>query len=129
MAGLESRFSTGRTMRLPRFRVSTLLVVAGLAIAMALVPAIWRLLSLDWVDDAYALWGAGEMVVNYMEDHEGQWPKGWNDLKLYFDAGGGRVGGWSFPDYQRRVEIRWDVDPAVLEAAAKANPGPTFQVI
>jgi hypothetical protein len=67
-------------------------------IAMALVPAIWRLLSLDWVDDAYALWGAGEMVVDYMEDHEGRWPKGWNDLKSYFDAGGGRVGGWSFED-------------------------------
>lgn len=117
-------------MQLPRFRLSTLLaIVASLAIAMAVVPAVWRLVSLDWLNDAYALWGAGEMVVNYMDHHEGRWPKGWNDLKPYFDAGGGRVGGWSFEEYQRRVAIRWDIDPAVLEAASKANPRPTFRVI
>jgi hypothetical protein len=117
-------------MRLPRFRLSTLLaIVASLAIAMVVVPAVWRFVSLDWVDDAYAVWGAADMVVNYMEDHDGRWPKGWGDIKPYFDAGGGRVGGWSFEEYQRRVAIRWDVDPAVLEAASKASPGPTFQVI
>ena len=99
-------------MRLPRFRLRMLLTtVAILALAMALLPAFWRLLSLDSVDDAYALWGAGDMVVEYMEDHDGRWPKGWDDLRPYFDAGGGRVGGWSFDEYQRHVTIRWDVSP------------------
>ncbi len=117
-------------MRLPRFRLRMLLTtVAILALAMALLPAFWRLLSLDSVDDAYALWGAGDMVVEYMEDHDGRWPKGWDDLRPYFDAGGGRVGGWSFDEYQRHVTIRWDVDPGALKAAAKASRGPTFRVI
>ncbi len=69
------------------------------------------------------------MVVNYMDDHGGRWPSGWDDFKPYFDAGGGRVGGWSFAEYQRHVSIKWDVDPRALDAAAKGNPVPTFRVI
>jgi hypothetical protein len=90
---------------------------------------LWALVSLDWVDDANALWGAGDMVVHYMEDHNGRWPRGWADLKPYFDSGGGRVGGWSFATYQQRVIIQWDVDPARLENEATANARPTFRVI
>ena len=128
--GKGSKTSTGVAVSLPQFRLKTLLcVVAILAIAMAFLPPLWRILSLDWIDDAYVLWGAGDMVVNYMDDHGGQWPRGWDDLKPYFDAGGGRVGGWSFAEYQRHVSIKWDVDPRALEAAAKRNPGPTFRVI
>lgn len=55
--------------------------------------------------------------------------KGWADLRPYFNAGEGRVGGWSFEEYQGRVAIRWDVDPAKLELAAKQNPRPTFPII
>ena len=51
-------------------------VVAVVAVLLVLIPLAWALLSLDWIDDAYALWGAGEMVVHYLEDHDGRWPKG-----------------------------------------------------
>jgi hypothetical protein len=122
--------ATGTPMRSPLFRLkSPLAIVPILAIAMAVLPTVWKTLSLDWVDDAYALWGSGDMVVNHMEDHEGRWPRGWDDLRPYFDAGGGRVGGWSFDEYQRRVAIKWDVDPAALKAAARKSAVPTFRVI
>ena len=128
--GWGSRVSAEVALKFPQFRLKTLLlVVAILAFGMAVLPPLWRFLSLDWIDDGYVLWGAGEMVVDYMEDHGGRWPKGWDDLKPYFDAGGGRVGGWSFAEYQRHVVIKWDVDPRALEAAAKENPAPTFRVI
>ena len=117
-------------MRLPQFSLRKMMgFVAIVAIAMVVLPLIWSYLNLDWVDDGYALWGAADMVVKYLEEHEGRWPRGWDDLKPYFDAGGGRVGGWSFEEYQDHVSIRWDVDPAELEIAAKANAGPTFNVI
>jgi hypothetical protein len=103
--------------------------IAVVAALLVLMPLAWRVVSLDWVDDGYALWGAGDMVVDYMRDHDDRWPKGWEDLKPYFDAGGGRVGGWSFGEYQRRITIRWDVDPELLEAGAKGNSGPNFKVI
>jgi hypothetical protein len=104
-------------------------VVAVVAALLTVLPIVWALVSLNWIDDSYALWGAGEMVVRYMEDHEGHWPRGWADLKPYFDSGGGRVGSWSFAKYQQRVVIRWHVDPARLENEAKSSPRPTFRVI
>jgi hypothetical protein len=117
-------------MPVPQFRLKSMLgLVAFLAVTMVFLPAVYRLVSLDWVDDAYALWGAGEMVVAYMQEHGERWPGEWEDLKPYFDAGGGRVGGWSFDQYKQRVAIRWDVDPESLRAIARSNPTPTFRVI
>jgi hypothetical protein len=55
--------------------------VAVVAVILVLLPIARELLSLDAIDDAYALWGAGEMVVRYMEEHDGRWPRGWGDLK------------------------------------------------
>jgi len=119
-------------MILPRVRITVrrmIAAVAVVAVLLVLLPIVWELLSLDAVDDAYALRGAGEMVVHYMEDHDGRWPRGWADLKPYFDCGGGRVGGWSFAKYQQRVIIRWDVNPASLEYEAKTKRRPSFRVI
>ena len=113
-------------MTRPRFRLWMLLaLVAVIAVVLALVPTVLYLANGDWIDDAYATWGAGEMVVHYMRDHGDRWPSGWADLKPYFDAGGGR----SFAQYQQRITIRCDVDPAALRAEAMANPRPTFRVI
>ena len=81
------------------------------------------------IDNAYAQWGAGEMVVDYMKGHEGRWPKGWEDLRPAFEAGGGRVGGWSFEKYQSRIAIDWSADPSALEAASARSDGPPFDVI
>jgi hypothetical protein len=117
-------------MRSVGFRLGKLLIGSAiLAVAVPVLFAACRILSLDWVDDAYALWGAGEMVVDYLKDHDGQWPRCWDDLKPYFEAGRSRIAGWSFEEYQRHVDIKWDVDPAALEADARANSGPTFRVI
>jgi hypothetical protein len=117
-------------MSLPRYRLRTLpIVVAVAAGLMALLPIVWGLVSLDFVDDGYAQWGAGDLVVAYMKDHGGRWPRGWGDLKPYFVAGGGHVAGFTLEDYRRRVTIDWDADPAALEAAAKANPRPIFRVV
>jgi hypothetical protein len=117
-------------MRLHGFRFRTLLLrLAILAVAVPLIYAAVRILSFDWVSDAYALWGAGDMVVDYMRDHDEQWPRCWDDLRPYFEAGGGRVGGWSFEEYQRHVSIKWDADPAALKAEARQNSRPTFRVI
>jgi hypothetical protein len=52
-------------MRLHGLRFSTLLVaLAILSVAVPLVFGAYRILSFDWVDDAYALWGAGELVAD-----------------------------------------------------------------
>ena len=55
------------------------------------------------IDDAYAQWGAADMVIDYLESHGGEWPTNWEALVPAFNAGGGRVGGWSFAQFRRRV--------------------------
>lgn len=119
-------------MMLPRVRFTVrrlLLATVGIAALIRSTPELWSLATLDFIDDGYALWGAAEMVEDYMEDHAGGWPRGWDDLKPNFDAGGGRVGGWSFGKYQRRVRIDFAADVEDLGARAKAHDRATFRVI
>ena len=81
------------------------------------------------IDNAYALWGAGDMVVAYMADHDDAWPRGWEDLRPYF-AEHSRVGGWSFEQFRERVEIDWSADPKLLAESKPGRDGrPTFHVI
>ena len=45
----------------------------------------------DHIDDAYAQWGAADMVIDYMRDHGGAWPPNWDALEPYFPA---TTGAW-----------------------------------
>lgn len=114
-----------------RRRWMTILLVTSCAAVLVGGWFAWRVYHFFayGIDNAYAQWGAGEMVVDYMKGHEGRWPKGWEDLRPAFEAGGGRVGGWSFEKYQSRIAIDWSVEPMALEAASAFNDGPSFDVI
>ncbi|MEZ5942467.1 MAG: hypothetical protein R3C18_13820 [Planctomycetaceae bacterium] len=81
------------------------------------------------IDDAYAQVGAVSMVRHYMDDHNGQWPNGWEDLRPYFESGGGEVAGWSFEEYQRRIYIDFDADAEALRRSALTTDSPEFNVI
>jgi hypothetical protein len=81
------------------------------------------------IDNAYAQWGAAEMVISFMKENDGRWPKGWEDLRPAFDAGKSRVGGWTFEKFQNRIWIDWNADPNALEAAARQSGSPTFHVV
>jgi hypothetical protein len=95
------------------------------------VWAAWRVVHFYafGIDNAYAQWGAADMVIDFMEKHHGRWPRSWEDLRGAFEAGGGRVGGWSFEKYRSRIWIDWDVEPRSLEAAAVQEKRPSFDVI
>jgi len=81
------------------------------------------------IDDAYAEWGAADMVIGYMEAHDGKWPRSWEELRPAFDAGGGRVGGWSFEEYRSRIKIDFTADPTELRRQALSADDPTFDVV
>jgi uncharacterized protein len=83
----------------------------------------------DSIDGAYAQWGAADIVIDYMEQNGGRWPRSWDDLHPMFDKYNGHVGGWSFEKFCNRIRIDWNADPAALRAAALAHPEPTFDVI
>jgi hypothetical protein len=81
------------------------------------------------VDDGYALWGAAEMVIDYMEIHDGDWPRNWEDLRPQFNASNGNVPGWTFEEYQSRIAIDFNADPDELYRKSLESPHPTFRVI
>jgi hypothetical protein len=69
------------------------------------------------------------MVIGYMNDHDGEWPRSWDSLSPYFADSNGRVGGWSYQKYQQRIWIDFNADPLELEQQALKSDQATFNVI
>ncbi len=80
--------------------------------------------------DAYAVeWVAG-MVIEYMETHDGAWPRNWEDLRTPYETCAQRAGGpWSFEKLRDRVDVDWGADPAQLATAPDIGAEPPFKVI
>lgn len=105
----------------------TAAIVATIAAAVFMI---WFFATLDSsVDDGYALWGAAEMVMAYMDEHEGRWPRNWDDLEPHFRRNNGRVGGWSFEKFQSRVVIDFAADVSELRNASRNSSDAAFRVI
>lgn len=101
----------------------TLLVLAVLCIG----TAIWMSFTYG-IDDGYAQWGAAEMVIDYLETHDGAWPRSWDDLQPQFDADKGRVG-WTYDRFQDRIGINFDADPDLLRRESLESRSATFCVV
>jgi hypothetical protein len=80
-------------------------------------------------DDAYAQWGAAEMVIDYMRDHDGNWPSDWDSLKPYFYKDNGNVSGWSYAEFQSHIDIDFDADADRLRRLSLESDSAPFDVI
>ena len=103
--------------------------VIRISIAAAILGSIAVVNIYRHVDDAYAQWGAAEMVIAYMRDHHGEWPTDWNSLRQYFEDVNGRVPGWSFEKLQTRVSIDFSAEPNLLRQHAAESETVPFEVI
>jgi hypothetical protein len=107
--------------------IKRVVVFAACASPIALVVFVF--VNINWgIDDAYAKWGAADLVIDYMRLHEGNWPRDWDSLRSLYEEKGGRVG-WSFEKYKSRVRIDFSVDPAELRRQSQAADYATFNVI
>src|SRR5262245_59844048 len=90
----------------------------------------WRIVRVTvHISDAYAQWGAAEMVLDFMRKHDGNWPRSWEDLRPSFEASGGRVRGWSFAEFRDRIWIDFNASPESLSLAPNRSGAPSFDVI
>src|SRR5689334_21253927 len=103
------------------------LVLIAIFVPIALVYAAINIYN--HIDDAYAQWGAADMVIDYMMDHHGVWPKNWTSVQTYFDKNNGRVGGWSFANFRSHVYIDFDADPNQLSRLSRVSDSVPFDVI
>ena len=105
-------------------------VLIAVAIFAGLAVGVYFVIPLDDdIDDGYALWGAAEMVIDYMKTHDGNWPRSWDDLRPQFNVNNGCVGGWSFSRFQERIAIDFNADPDQLYRKSVELPRAPFRVI
>ncbi len=120
-------------MHLSRKILRGFLVLFVTALVLLVIAVIWvgsSFLSFDF-NDGYAQWGAADMVIEYMETHDGHWPPNWEALRENFESGRGYLGhvGGTFEQFQKRIFIDFQADPEELRKQSLASDNAKFDVI
>ena len=105
---------------------------ATLAVASVLFIgyAIFHLVQVV-IPHSYAAWETGDLMLTYLETHDGRWPRGWEDLR---EASAtlrqrGRPIYRAFDELPRIVRIDWSVDPQALARLALSNGNYRLKVV
>jgi hypothetical protein len=123
-----------------RLIVSLVVVLVALT-AWAAVHVVQRAVELP--REAYGVWWTADLVIAYMERHDGAWPRSWEDLRELADGAsevtessqgdGSKIIEFrpkaNIDELQRIVSIDWDVDPDELFRQARRNEYLPFRVI
>ena len=81
---------------------------------------------------AYAMWGAGELVVEHLRLNTNQWPRNWIELERTYrtvehDPSSSLHS--TFEEIPNRVQIDWNADLSALATATFTNGLRPFRVI
>jgi hypothetical protein len=71
--------------------IKRFVVVTACVVPIALVAFVF--VNINWgIDDAYAKWGAADLVIDYMRTtHDGRWPRDWEAIGPLYGGKGGRL--------------------------------------
>lgn len=105
--------------------ILSLVALAAIAVGWAAFEAIstWR-----GIPDAYAAWDAGTLMIAYLESHDDQWPRSWDELLATVETlektgktlrGADGEGGFVYGDLRSRVAIDWSVEPTTIANARR----------
>lgn len=96
--------------------LTALLVVGGIAYGVT-----YAMNFLDsTVKPRYGIEWTSIFIVEHMESSDGQWPRGWEDLRDEFQHRGEGHYAWTFEELQPLVEVRWDIQlPRDAESASR----------
>jgi hypothetical protein len=114
-----------------------------LGVAVAVGAAAFVRAVLDAPRQAYAVWWTADLVIAYMERHNGAWPRSWEDLRPLTELpsevtesterDGSRIVEFrpqaSIEELQSLVEIDWNVNPEELLNSPRPEAGSPFRVI
>jgi hypothetical protein len=119
-----------RTTRRKVFRaLLTILVALIVAIAGYVVYSIHHVVHVI-IPHSYANWTTGNLLVEYMETHDGNWPHGWEDLHEATSlTNKGEPLYWDFTNLPGILKIDWKADPETLAKAALASGPSSLKVV
>lgn len=105
-------------------------ILIAVAIVLPLLAIYVVVKTVDGINDAYAQWDAVDLVIDYMESHDGKWPPNWEALQpVYAAAEDHRVADASLEWLQERVAIDFDVDAEELRRQSIESEDVPFNVI
>ncbi len=82
------------------------------------------------IQNAYAAWWVGDLVVEHLKNNDNHWPRNWDDLRDEYEAGVMRSGQpFSFDELSSRIKIDWDANPAEFLARSAGHEDAQFRVI
>jgi hypothetical protein len=122
----ETQNCVSRSQSMKRLVIRSM-IVAALLLPVAIVFAGVNIYN--HIDDACAQWGAADMVIDFMRDHDGEWPPDWNALLPSFVRNNGRVSGWSYAKFQSHVFIDFTSDSKTLRHRSIESNSIPFDVI
>jgi len=102
-------------------RSKIVLTIAAVMLGVGAWFAYHLMYTLQHIDEAYAAWDTGTLLVEYMKLHDRKWPKSWNNLLTVLESESGQkipLRGAQAGDmkYARSlaemVTIDWTFDPA-----------------
>jgi len=72
------------------------------------------------IPHSYAAWTAGDLLVEYMDTHDGKWPHGWADLHEATSYTNHGLLYWDFAKLSGMEKIDWNANPEALGKLAMA---------
>ena len=113
--------------------IKRFLITAGLAVLAAISYIgfdMWR--TVTQIPEAYAAWDSAILVVEYMDTHDGAWPRSWDELLNATNTlprGDTRIHGTPTDQFSKLVRIDWRADPSKLAEAIPETGNLPFRVI
>ena len=83
---------------------------------------LYRLVCVE-IPHSYAGWATGDLLVEYLDTHDGKWPQSWSELRTARDSLV-QKGGNIYYDFERLpgiVKIDWNAKPDLLTKAVLAG--------
>jgi hypothetical protein len=118
----------------------TMFVVAVAALGIVGYVVYSALYTLCHLREAYAAWDTGSLLIEYMKQHDDQWPKSWDELLTVMDSESGRqivLRGAQAGDVpyarslRQTISVDWDFNPAQVGGQSPVTPagGGRFPVV
>lgn len=86
---------------------------------------------LDVPNDAYAMWAAGDVLIDYISANQSTWPDSWETLSEFHNSSGAKstmVG--RFAEMRSRIHIDFTFDPKSVMSTVRPNEiVPPFRVV
>lgn len=90
--------------------------------------ALGRRRAFEYHERIAVIWQTHDMLAKYMTEHDGQWPRSWDDLQETFVLTNYGYGAPSLDWLRDRIEVDFNFDPDSVTSPELANDS-AFQVL